>query len=66
MAVPDTVLCIDCGGQAHRLTHDPPDDDPWRPGDVVAYRCPDCLDRWDLVLEAEDLEDGSPGPTATW
>jgi len=22
-------------------------------GDVVAYRCSDCLDRWDLVLMPE-------------
>ena len=23
------------------------------PGDFVAYRCEDCLDRWDLVLPDE-------------
>ena len=22
----------------------------WLPGDIVAYRCADCLDRWDIVL----------------
>jgi hypothetical protein len=35
--------------------HDPEDGsaDPWEPGDIVAYRCEDCLDRWDLVLEDE-------------
>ena len=27
----------------------------WRVGDVVAYRCEDCLDRWDLVLDDVDL-----------
>ena len=26
-------------------------------GDIVSYRCADCLDRWDLVLEADDLPD---------
>jgi len=25
----------------------------WLVGDVVAYRCSDCLDRWDLVLMPE-------------
>ena len=33
----------------------PREDDEWLVGDVVAYRCRDCLDRWDLVLTAEDL-----------
>lgn len=60
MVEPDPVItCIDCGGRAHLLTQ--PDVDPetggaalWEPGDIVAYRCEDCLDRWDLVLEDED------------
>ena len=36
------------------LTH-PREDRVWLPGDYVAYRCEDCLDRWDLVLP--DLPD---------
>jgi hypothetical protein len=40
---------VDCGGRCHLLTH-PPEDGLWFAGDVVAYRCSDCLDRWDLVL----------------
>jgi hypothetical protein len=54
---PDPVItCIDCGGRAHLLTapHVDPEDGaahPWEPGDVVAYRCADCNDRWDVVLE---------------
>ena len=28
----------------------------WYPGDIVSYRCQDCLDRWDLVLP--ELDDG--------
>ena len=24
------------------------------PGDIVAYRCEDCLDRWDLVLPEDE------------
>jgi DNA-directed RNA polymerase subunit RPC12/RpoP len=43
------IVCIDCGGRAHLLSY-PPEDGFWLPGDVVAYRCSDCLDRWDLVL----------------
>jgi hypothetical protein len=52
--VPDTILCVDCGGTCHLLTAAYEDEDGtigFRPGDVVAYRCADCLDRWDLVVE---------------
>jgi len=60
---PDPIItCIDCGGRAHLLTK--PDVDPedglsasWQPGDIVAYRCEDCLDRWDLVLEDDTADD---------
>ena len=51
-----TITCIDCGGRAHLLTTWPPDDPP-QPGDIVSYRCSDCMDRWDLVLP-EDEEGG--------
>ena len=32
----------------------PREDEVWLPGDIVAYRCKDCLDRWDLVLPDDD------------
>ena len=58
MSEPDAVItCIDCGGRAYLLTAPRPEPPRWEPGDVVAYRCRDCLDRWDLVLP--DDEDGS-------
>lgn len=47
--VDELITCVDCGGRCHLLTTWP-DDDPPLPGDVIAYRCEDCLDRWDLVL----------------
>jgi hypothetical protein len=51
---PLTVIdCIDCGGRAHLLTH-PREDGHWEPGDIVVYRCEDCMDRWDLVLADDD------------
>jgi hypothetical protein len=56
--VPPTITCVDCGGVAHLLSYPPPDD-PWEPGDIVAYRCADCMDRWDLVVPDED-DDGAP------
>ena len=50
------VTCIDCGGRAHLLSF-PPDERDWQAGDVVAYRCEDCLDRWDIVVEGPDEVD---------
>ncbi len=60
---PDPVItCIDCGGRAFLLTR--PDVDPedgraeeWEPGDIVSYRCEDCLDRWDIVLDDDAIDE---------
>jgi hypothetical protein len=49
---PDSLECVDCGGPCSRLGFDP-EDGRWYEGDVVAYRCRDCLDRWDIVLGSE-------------
>jgi DNA-directed RNA polymerase subunit RPC12/RpoP len=59
--VPEVITCPDCGGRASRLSYVPPDG--WEPGMVVAYRCADCLDRWDLPLDDEPDDDprGSSG-----
>jgi hypothetical protein len=27
------------------------------PGDIVPYRCADCVDRFDIVVEEADLEE---------
>jgi hypothetical protein len=48
----ETITCVDCGGRCHLLTTWPPDDPP-RPGDVLVYRCQDCLDRWDVVIPGD-------------
>jgi hypothetical protein len=52
------ITCIDCGGRCHLLTTWPPDNPP-RPGDVLAYRCEDCLDRWDVVVPRPEPESDS-------
>jgi hypothetical protein len=51
--VPPVIVCVDCGGRAHLLSYER-EDEPWEQGDVVAYRCEDCNDRWDIVLEHDD------------
>lgn len=50
---PATIICVDCGGTCHLLSTRAPDE-VWEPGDVAAYRCGDCHDRWDIVLDEED------------
>ena len=48
-----TIAKLTCGGVCHLLTTWP-EDDPPIPGDVLAYRCADCLDRWDIVVPEPD------------
>ena len=49
MFEPETEIdCIDCGGRCHLVT--PPPELGWAPGDLLVYRCEDCLDRWDLLV----------------
>ena len=55
----ETIICVECGGTAHLLTGFPPDDPPMA-GDIVPYRCADCMDRFDLVVDEADLEDENP------
>ncbi|NDH47764.1 MAG: hypothetical protein EBX99_07960 [Acidimicrobiia bacterium] len=48
--------CIDCGGRCYLTTH-AREDGRWYPGDIVTYKCRDCLDRWDLVMPDEEESD---------
>jgi hypothetical protein len=48
----ESIICVDCGGNAHLLTN-PPEDGVWQIGEIVAYRCSQCRDRWDIVLVPE-------------
>ena len=53
--VADSIVCVDCGSTCHRIPIDPP---PlgWRAGDVVTYRCSDCVDMWYLEVDEHDVE----------
>lgn len=51
---PAVIVCVDCGGRAHLLSKWD-EEDPPQPGEVATYRCEDCLDRWDLIIEEEDI-----------
>lgn len=50
---PEHITCVECGGVARLLSFLPPDE-PVEPGTVLAYRCTDCMERWDVVWEDED------------
>jgi hypothetical protein len=50
------ITCIDCGGRAH-LVQPMGEGEQFEVGDVAVYRCEDCLDRWDVVVEEDDLTD---------
>lgn len=56
MSIQTIIVCVDCGGRAHLVQALDPEAMP-EPGDILTYRCEDCADRWDLVVEAADLED---------
>lgn len=53
---PSTITCVDCGGTCHLLSGPAVHVDAggdhvgYRTGDIVIYRCEDCLDRWDVEL----------------
>lgn len=57
MEVPPEIVCVDCGGRCFLLSHAPPEEG-FQPGDIIAYRCGDCLDRWDLVFPGDDDDQG--------
>ena len=53
--LPETIVCVDCGGVCHRLGAAFEGGDVT--GDVVSYRCEDCNDRWDLIAgDPADLD----------
>ena len=56
MNVPETIACMECGGLAYALVRYAPDAVP-APGDIVPYRCADCAERWDVVLDDDDEPD---------
>jgi DNA-directed RNA polymerase subunit RPC12/RpoP len=58
MQIPTAIDCPDCGGKASLLSF-LPEDEEVAPGTPIAYRCADCLERFDVVV-GEDDEDGEP------
>ena len=56
MTVATEIVCVECGGTAHLVQAVDPES-PFEAGDIAVYRCADCLERWDIVVEEDDLTD---------
>ncbi len=52
-APPETIVCVECGATAHLISF-LPEDEQLEPGTALAYRCSECLDRFDMVWEEAD------------
>lgn len=53
--IADRIACMECGGTAY-LAQPIGDDDVLEAGDVVVYICGECAQRWDVVVDDEDVE----------
>jgi len=51
---PKEITCIECGGTAHLLSYVADDEDTDLDGLALAYRCSDCMDRFDVIWEEGD------------
>jgi hypothetical protein len=56
-APPEAISCVDCGGVARLIGYLPEDLEPGYP---ITYRCPECLERFDIVWEEDDDAPSSP------
>jgi hypothetical protein len=54
--IAERIACMECGGVAV-LVQPLTEEDVVEPGDIVVYRCPDCYQRWDVVVDEADLTD---------
>ena len=57
MPVSERIDCMECGGRATLVQLIDPEAPPAE-GDVLVYVCGDCWQRWDVVVDADDLKDG--------
>ncbi len=60
MAISERIDCMECGGDAH-LAQPLDPEMPVEAGDVLVYVCSDCAQRWDVVVDEDDLDDDLPG-----
>lgn len=53
MDIPREIICVECGGVASLIGYLPPDEDV-EPGTALPYRCADCMERFDVVIDEVD------------
>lgn len=46
---PLQIVCVECGGDAFLLERLEPGEQVVA-GSILAYRCKDCMDRWDIEI----------------
>jgi len=54
VAIAQRINCMECGGVAY-LAQPIDAEDVFEPGDSVVYLCGECAQRWDVVIDEEDL-----------
>jgi DNA-directed RNA polymerase subunit RPC12/RpoP len=54
VAIAERINCMECGGVAFLAQPIGPDD-VFEPGDSVVYLCGECAQRWDVVVDEDDL-----------
>ena len=54
MTISEQISCMECGGTAHLVQALDPEI-PVEEGDVMVYVCSDCNQRWDVVVDEQDL-----------
>jgi hypothetical protein len=54
--ITEKIACMECGGIAV-LVQLPADDEIVEAGDVLMYRCPECGQRWDVVVDDQDVDE---------
>jgi hypothetical protein len=58
--IAERIDCMECGGTAFLLQPIGPED-VFAPGDVVVYVCGECAQRWDVVVDEDDLIENDDG-----
>ena len=55
--IPPWIECPECGGRASLLTFLPEGDPEAEAPEVVAYRCADCMERFDVVMSEDEADE---------
>jgi hypothetical protein len=56
VAVAERIDCMECGGDAHLVQPIGPEDEI-EVGGVLTYVCSECAQRWDVVIDEDDVTD---------